>query len=297
MTVSLVDDTAPRCNVELMEYIHWTADRPELESPVMILGFEGWNDAGDAASTAARHIRDRFGGEVFAEIDAEEFYDFTSTRPTVRLEGTARRIDWPENSFAAVHTGEGGRDLIVLVGTEPQLKWRTYSEQVVAMAEEYDVEMVISLGALIADVVHSRPATVYSAAYDLELLERLDLEPSSYEGPTGIVGVVHDALRSAGLGSISLWGTVPSYVPHATSPKAALALVTRVAQLLDLAIPSTALEIGAAAYERQINELVAEDDETTDYVTQLEEEYDKSMRPESGQALIEELEQFLRDRE
>jgi len=280
-----------------MEFIHWTADRPELDSPIMILAFEGWNDAGDAASTAARHIRDRFGGEVFAEIDHEQFYDFTSTRPHVRLDGPNRRIDWPENTFAAVRTGEGGKDMIVLVGTEPQLKWRTYSEQIVAMAEEYDVEMVISLGALIADVVHSRPATVYSAAYDLELIEQLDLEPSSYEGPTGIVGVVHDALRSAGLGSISLWGTVPSYVPHATSPKAALALVNRVAQLLDLAIPSTALEIGAAAYERQINDLVAEDDETTAYVTQLEDEYDKSMRPESGAALIEELEQFLRDRE
>jgi proteasome assembly chaperone (PAC2) family protein len=280
-----------------MEFIHWTADRPELDSPIMILAFEGWNDAGDAASTAARHIRDRFGGEVFAEIDHEEFYDFTSTRPHVRLDDSNRRIDWPENTFAAVRTGDGGKDLIVLVGTEPQLKWRTYSEQIVAMAEEYDVEMVISLGALIADVVHSRPATVYSAAYDLELIERLDLEPSSYEGPTGIVGVVHDALRSAGLGSISLWGTVPSYVPHATSPKAALALVNRVAQLLDLAIPSTALEIGAAAYERQINDLVAEDEETTAYVTQLEEEYDKSMRPESGAALIEELEQFLRERE
>ncbi len=280
-----------------MEYIQWTAERPDLESPIMILAFEGWNDAGDAASTAARHIRDRFGGEVFATVDPEEFYDFTATRPMIRLDGTTREIEWPENSFAAVTTGESGRDLIVMVGHEPQLRWRTYTDQIVAMIEEFDVEMVISLGALIADVVHSRPATIYSAGYDLELIEKLDLEPSSYEGPTGIVGVVHDALQRAGLGSISLWGTVPSYVPHATSPKAALALVNRVAQLLDLAIPSTALEIGAAAYERQINDLVGEDDETMAYVTRLEEEYDKSMRPESGAELIEELEQFLRDRE
>ena len=279
-----------------MEDIHWTADRPDLDRPIMILGFEGWNDAGDAASTAARHIRDRFGGEVFATIDPEEFYDFTTTRPDVRLDGAARVIDWPENSFAAVNT-EGGPDLIVMVGVEPQLKWRTYADQIVAMAEDFDVEMVISLGALIADVTHSRPATVYSAAYDLELIERLDLEPSSYEGPTGIVGVVHEALRASGLGSISLWGTVPSYVPHVTSPKAGLSLVNRVAQLLDVAIPSTALEIGAAAYERQISELVAEDEETAEFVTQLEEEYDKGMRPESTAELIEELEQFLRDRE
>jgi proteasome assembly chaperone (PAC2) family protein len=280
-----------------MEFIHWTADRPDLDSPILILAFEGWNDAGDAASSAARHIRDRFGGEVFATIDPEEFYDFTATRPNVRLDGNAREIEWPENSFAAVRAENAGRDIIVLVGHEPQLKWRTYTEQIVAMVEDFDVEMVVSLGALIADVVHSRPATIYSSAYDPELIEKLDLEPSSYEGPTGIVGVVHNALQESGLGSVSLWGTVPSYVPHATSPKAALALVNRVAQLLDLAIPSTALEIGAAAYERQINDLVAEDEETVEYVARLEEEYDKSMRPESGAELIEELEQFLRDRE
>lgn len=280
-----------------MEYIHWTADRPELDGPIMLLGFEGWNDAGDAASTAARHIRDRFAGEVFATIDPEEFYDFTSTRPSIRLDGSGRSIEWPENSFSAVPTGDGSPDLIVFVGVEPQLKWRTYAEQIVAVAEDFDVDLVVSLGALIADVTHSRPATVYSAAYDLELIERLDLEPSSYEGPTGIVGVTHEALRGAGLGSVSLWGTVPSYVPHVTSPKAALSLVNRVAQLLEVAIPSTALEIGAAAYERQITELVAEDEETNEYVTRLEEEYDKGMRPESGAALIEELEQFLRDRE
>lgn len=280
-----------------MEFIHWTADRPELENPIMILAFEGWNDAGDAASTAARHIRDRFGGEVFASIDPEEFYDFTASRPRVRLDGDVREIEWPENTFSVVRAADAGRDLIVMVGHEPQLRWRTYTDQIVAIIEDFEVEMVISLGALIADVVHTRPATIYSAGYDTELIEKLDLEPSSYEGPTGIVGIIHDALRAGGHGSVSLWGTVPSYVPHATSPKAALALVNRVAQLLNLSIPSTALEIGAAAYERQINDLVEEDEETTDYVARLEEEYDKSMRPESGAELIEELEQFLRDRE
>ncbi len=295
--LSLVARSPHRCNVGLMEFIHWTAERPDLDSPILILAFEGWNDAGDAASSAARHIRDRFGGEVFANIDPEEFYDFTATRPSIRLDGNARDIEWPENSFAAVRAENAGRDIIVMVGHEPQLKWRTYTDQIVAMAEDFEVDMVVSLGALIADVVHSRPATIYSSAYDLELIEKLDLEPSSYEGPTGIVGVVHNALQDSGLGSVSLWGTVPSYVPHATSPKAALALVNRVAQLLELAIPSTALEIGAAAYERQINDLVAEDEETVEYVARLEEEYDKSMRPESGAELIEELEQFLRDRE
>ncbi len=261
----------------------------------MIAAFEGWGDAGDAASTAASHVRDRLGGEIFAEIDAEPFYDFTATRPFVRLEGSERHIDWPSNAFAAVSVPDSRHDLLILVGTEPHLLWKTFAKQIIAMIEEFDVKLVVSLGALIADVVHSRPATVYSSGYDPELNERLDLEPSTYEGPTGIVGVLHDALRAHGTASVSLWGTIPGYVPNATSPKAALALVERVGQLLDLSIPTTALEIGAAAYERQISELVEDNDETRAYVTHLEETYD-SMRPESGAALIEELEEYLRDR-
>ena len=279
-----------------MDFVHWTADRPNLDSPILILAFEGWNDAGDAASTAARHLRDRFGGEVFATIDPEPFYDFTSNRPMMRLEDGARVIDWPENSFAAVSRADIPHDLIVMVGHEPQLKWRTYTEQIISVVEEYDVDLIVSLGALIADVTHSRPTPVYASGHDPKLIADLDLEPSSYEGPTGIVGVIHQALRTQGYGSISLWGTVPSYVPHATSPKATLALVNRLAQLLTMAVPTTALEIAAAAYERQINDLVDDDDETRAYITQLEEQYDSSMNPESGEELIKELEQFLRDR-
>lgn len=282
-------------NVVVVDFIHWTAERPELRDPIMIVAFEGWGDAGDAATTAARHVRDRLGGENFAEIDPEPFYDFTATRPFVRIEGNVREIDWPTNEFAAVHLPSSNRDLLILVGIEPQLQWKTFARQIVAMIDEFDVKLVVSLGALIADVVHSRPARVYSSGYDAELNERLDLEPSTYEGPTGIVGVLHDALRAHGTGSVSLWGTIPGYVPNATSPKAALALVERVSQLLDLSIPTTALEIGAAAYERQISELVEDNDETKAYVAQLEEAYD-SLRPESGAALIEELEEYLRDR-
>ncbi|MDH3680775.1 MAG: PAC2 family protein [Acidimicrobiia bacterium] len=278
-----------------MEYLHWTAERPELRDPIMIAAFEGWGDAGDAATTAARHVRDRLGGETFAEIDPEPFYDFATTRPFVRLDDGERHIDWPANEFAAIQLPKAKRDLLILVGIEPQLRWRTFTREIVSMIDEFDVKLVVSLGALIADVVHSRPATVYSSGYDAELNERLDLEPSTYEGPTGIVGVLHDALRVHGTGSVSLWGTIPGYVPNATSPKAALALVERVSQLLDLSIPTTALEIGAAAYERQISELVDDNDETRAYVAQLEETYD-SMRPESGAALIEELEEYLRDR-
>jgi proteasome assembly chaperone (PAC2) family protein len=278
-----------------VDHIQWTAQRPELRNPILIAAFEGWGDAGDAATTAARHVRDRLGGETFAGIDSEPFFDFTSTRPYVRLEHGERVIDWPANELAAVHVPAAKHDLIVLIGIEPQLRWRTFIRQILSIIDEFHVELVISLGALIAEVVHSRPARVYSSGYDPELNERLDLEPSTYEGPTGIVGVLHDALRTHGTPSISLWGTVPGYVPNATSPKAALALVERVSQLLELPIPTTALEIGAAAYERQISELVEDNDDTRAYVAQLEAAYD-SLRPEEGASLIEELEQYLKDR-
>jgi proteasome assembly chaperone (PAC2) family protein len=278
-----------------MDHIQWSAQRPELRSPILIAAFEGWGDAGDAATTAARHVRDRLGGEVFAGIDPELFYDFTATRPYVRLEGGQRVIDWPANDVAAVNVPSAEHDLVVLVGIEPQLMWRTFAEQILSLVDDLDVKLVVSMGALIADVVHSRPSTVYSSGYDPELNEKLDLEPSSYEGPTGIIGVLHDALRQHGTPSVSLWSTVPGYVPNATSPKAALALVERVSQLLEISIPTTALEIGAAAYERQISELVEENDETRAYVTQLEAAYD-SLRPETSASLIEELEEYLRDR-
>lgn len=282
-------------NLVVVEHVHWTAGRPQLREPILLVAFEGWGDAGDAATTAARHIRDRLGGKPFAIIDSEPFYDFTTSRPIVRLSDGGREIEWPTNEISAVSVPTANHDLIVLVGVEPQLMWRTFTRHILSLIDDLDVKLVISLGALIADVVHSRPAKVYTSGYDPELNERLDLELSNYEGPTGIVGVLHDALQTHDTSSVSLWGTVPGYVPNATSPKAALSLVERVGQLLELSIPTTALEIGAAAYERQISELVQENDETKAYVEQLEEAYD-SMRPESGAALIEELEQYLRDR-
>ncbi len=278
-----------------MDFVHWTAARPQLRDPILLVAFAGWGDAGDAATTAARHLRDRLGGEAFADIDPEPFYDFTSSRPMVQLRGAGREIEWPSNEFAAVTAPVGSHDLIVLVGDEPQLQWRTFCRQIISIVDEFDVKLVISLGALIADVVHSRPTRIYASGYDRELNERLDLEPSSYEGPTGIVGVLHDALRQNETGSVSMWASIPGYVPNATSPKAALALVERVSQLLEIPVPTTALEIGAAAYERQVTELVEDDEDTMAYVAQLEEAYD-SMQPESGANLIEELEEYLRDR-
>ncbi len=280
-----------------MEHIRWTTDRPEIESPALILAFEGWNDAGEAATTAAQHIVDRLVGNEFATIDPEPFYDFTAARPDIVLADGDREIQWPSNTFSWIPGTSTRTDLIIMSGVEPQLRWRTYTEQILAIVEEFDVDLVVTLGALIADVVHSRPTAVYASSYDPKLIAELDLEPSSYEGPTGIVGVVNEGLRAQGYGAISLWGTVPSYVPHAASPKATLALITRISTLLGITVPTTALEIAASAYERQITDLVDDDEDTKAYIARLEEEYDSSMTPESGQELIAELEQFLRDRE
>lgn len=275
---------------------------------MLIVAFEGWNDAGDAASTAASHVVEQFDATTFAEIDPELFYDFSDTRPFVRLDGQQqRRIDWPANTFASAQLSAGAtrsplddatpRDLIVLRGIEPQLRWRTFCDEVVHLATELGVDMVVTLGALIADVAHSRPITVYGTTDDSALGSRLDLEPSSYEGPTGIVGVLHHHFRSAGLHSASLWATVPSYVPHAPSPKAALSLIDRLGTLLDIPILGGDLVEATASYESQINELVNDDDETSAYVRSLEERYDESMTPESGDELINELEKFLRDQD
>ena len=286
-----------------VELIRWNG-RPDLRSPALIVAWEGWNDAGDAATTAARHIRDRLGGETFAELDPEPFYDFTTTRPNVVLVDDDRRIVWPENSFAAVHPAVGDRDLVVMTGIEPQLRWRTYCRQILDTAQSLGVELVVSLGALIAEVAHSRPTTIFGAAYDTALADRLLLAPSRYEGPTGIVGVFHDACRAAGMGSVSLWATVPTYVPHAPSPKAALALVERVSELLNIRIPTATLEIGSAAYERQISELVADDEDTAAYVDALERQFDEDEPDDDdevvggevqGSVLVEEVERFLRD--
>jgi proteasome assembly chaperone (PAC2) family protein len=284
-----------------VELIRWN-QRPVLRSPVLVVAWEGWNDAGDAASTAARHIRDRLGGEPFAELDPEPFYDFTTSRPNVVLADGERSIVWPDNSFHVVRPEASDRDLVVMTGTEPQLRWRTYCEQILATAQALGVELVVSMGALIAEVAHSRPTTVFGTAYDTELASRLVLAPSRYEGPTGIVGVFHDACRRADLGSVSLWATVPTYVPHAPSPKAALALVERVAEMLDLSIPTATLEVGAAAYERQISELVADDEDTAAYVDALERQFDEEQVDDppmasegGGSALVEEVERFLRD--
>jgi proteasome assembly chaperone (PAC2) family protein len=279
-----------------LDHVHWHRRQP-LRSPMLVAAFEGWNDAGDAASTAVRHLRDVWELDLVAELDPEEFYSFTDTRPHVTFDDDGlRRIDWPANRFWAGEIPGQDRDLLVLDGIEPNLRWRTYGEQITAVAHELGVSMVVTLGALLTDIPHTRPTSVIGTADDAELITRLDLRPSGYEGPTGIVGALHEACRTAGLDSISLWGSVPSYVPGSTSPKAALALIERLGQLLDTTIPVTELEIATTAYERQLDELVQEDEESSTYVAELERVFDEQALHGNGSDLVDEVERFLRDR-
>lgn len=252
--------------------------RPKLRQPVLVAAFEGWNDAGDAASGAARWLADRYGAELVATIDSEDFFDFTTTRPIVEMTGEGgRRITWPDTELWAAAT-DAPADLVIMVGHEPHLRWRTYCKAVTEAADALGCSMVLTLGALLSDVPHSRPTAVSGTADDADLIEQLDLVRSSYEGPTGIVGVLHHACQERGLPSASLWAAVPTYVSGAPSPKATLALVERACTLLGLRLPTTDLQIATAAYERQIDELVEADEDTAAYVASLEDAADDDDR-------------------
>ena len=279
-----------------MDHVRWTT-RPPLHEPVVIAAFEGWNDAGDAATTAARYLVDRWDTDLVAEVDPEEFYDFTSTRPEVRLDDDGlREIVWPSTEIHAGTIPGTEQDVLLIVGTEPQLRWRTYCAALTEVAQDHGARLCLTLGALLAEVPHTRPTPIVGTAYEPDVVAGLELQPSRYEGPTGIVGVLHDAWRRAGLRSASLWATVPAYVPGAPSPKAALALIERTSAMLQTWVPTTDLEIAAASYERQVSELVDADEETSTYVTSLEERHDEA--PEvlpSAESIAEEVERFLRD--
>ncbi len=279
-----------------MDHVRWTT-RPTLRQPVVLAAFEGWNDAGDAATTAARYLVDRWDLDLVADVDPEEFYDFTSTRPEVHLDDEGlREIIWPATEIHAGTIPGGDQDVLLIVGTEPQLRWRTYCEQLTAVAQDHSARLCVTLGALLAEVPHTRPTPIVGTAYEPEVVAGLELQPSRYEGPTGIVGVLHDAWRRSGLRSASLWATVPAYVPGAPSPKAALALVERASALLQTWVPTTDLEIASAAYERQVSELVDADEETATYVASLEQRHD--IEPgtiPSADDIAEEVERFLRE--
>jgi predicted ATP-grasp superfamily ATP-dependent carboligase len=278
-----------------VEYEH----RPDVSSPVVVCAFGGWNDGGEAATTAARYVRDRWGARRFAAIDPEEFFDFQVNRPTVQLEdGTSRRLDWPASEF--FHARVAGRDVVLFIGIEPNNRWRTFTESVIKLVHEFDVELVVTLGALLADVPHTRPSPVSGSATDPKLVEELGLQLSRYEGPTGIVGVLHDACRRSGIPSVSLWAAVPHYVSLAPSPRAALALCERLGTLLSIEVETDELAEAADTYERQVSEAVATDEETSQYVEELERRSELIEAEEnlpSGDTIAAELSRFLRDRE
>jgi proteasome assembly chaperone (PAC2) family protein len=277
------------------------SDRPSLRAPVLISAFRGWNDGGQGASLAGGYLAKTWEAARFAEIEPENFYDFQATRPHVSLvEGQTRHIDWPENAF--YHSSIPGldRDAVLLLGIEPNLRWRTFTGMVVDLARDLGVELMITLGSLLADVPHTRPSPVTGGATDPELIERLGLQRSRYEGPTGIVGVLHDACNQADIPSVSLWAAVPHYVSLAPSPRAALALCQRLGDILGTRIDVAELEEASDRYSEQVSEAVASDEETAAYVEELEqraEMLDDDHEIPSGESLAAELTRFLRERE
>jgi proteasome assembly chaperone (PAC2) family protein len=274
---------------------------PELRRPVLVAAFRGWNDGGQGASLAAGYLAKQWAGERFAEIDSETFYDFQATRPHVSLEdGMTRKLDWPENGFFHAEIPGTGRDAVILLGTEPNLRWKTFSQLVLGLARDLRVERVVTFGSLLADVPHTRPAPVTAAANDEALVEELGLEPSRYEGPTGIVGVLLDACRGAGISSLSLWAAVPHYVSLAPSPRAALSLVRRFGELMQIDVDITELQQAADEYSEQVSEAVSADADTAAYVEELERRVDMLSAEDdlpSGDTLAAELTRFLRERE
>ena len=264
--------------------------RPELRRPVLVAAFRGWNDGGQGASLAGGYLAKQWEAARFAEIDPENFYDFQATRPHVSLEdGMTRRLDWPENGFFHSEIPGTDRDAVILLGTEPNLRWKSFSQLVLGLAQDLEVERVVTFGSLLADVPHTRPAPVTAAATDEALMEELGLEPSRYEGPTGIVGVLLD-----------LWAAVPHYVSLAPSPRAALALVRRFGELMQIDVDVKELQQAADDYSEQVSEAVSSDADTAAYVEELERRVDMLSAEEelpSGDSLAAELTRFLRERD
>lgn len=286
-----------------MQDVIWSG-RPSLRRPVMVCAFKGWNDAGEAASAAVSFIHESFDAEEVASIDPEEFFDFTAVRPTVRLtEGLTREIDWPTAIVSAAPVPGAEGDLVMLQATEPSLRWRRYTDNLVAAARALDVRMVITLGALLADVPHSRPVSITGLASDQSLVEKLGFQGTTYEGPTGIVGVLHHACAGAGIASASLWASVPHYVAAAPNPKVALALVRAFEGLAGVVVDAGELESAAEDYERQVSAAVASDPEVKAFVERLETAIDEVQPDEpdeeslpSADSIARDFQRFLRQR-
>jgi predicted ATP-grasp superfamily ATP-dependent carboligase len=285
-----------------MQPLIWDRRPDGLRAPAMVCAFQGWNDAGDAASSAVSFLAEALGASRFAHIDSEEFFDFQANRPTIRLDGQEHReISWPTVEIFEATAPRAARDLVLVQGVEPSMRWRSFSAHIVDLAEALGVQLVVSLGALLGDVPHTRPVSMSGHASDPSLLDRVGIKPSAYEGPTGIVGVLHAACADAGLPAASLWAAVPHYVAAAANPKAALALLRRVEVLIGVSVDVSELESAAGDYERQVGLAVQSDPDIQAFVERLEQaaESDEESTPAdvpSGDVLASEFQRFLRQR-
>jgi proteasome assembly chaperone (PAC2) family protein len=283
-----------------MHPVIWEGDPPHLRSPTLVCAFAGWNDAASAATTALEAVAASIDSEVMARIDPEEFYDFQVNRPTIRLiEGQTRHLDWPANTLLAARVPAAERDLALLSGIEPNLRWRTFAEAILSIAQRLGVEMVVTLGALIADVAHTRPVPITGLASDPELVERLGLSRSSYEGPTGIVGVLHDSCHRRGITSASLWAAVPHYVAAVPNPKAALALLRRLEGITGIAVDASDLEDATERFDEQVSRAVSANPEIEELVHNLEAAQGDEIelgQEVSADEIAREFQRFLRQR-
>jgi proteasome assembly chaperone (PAC2) family protein len=278
-------------------------ERPDegltLRRPVLLAAFEGWNDAGDAATSVIEHLEEEWTATAVAAMDPDEYYDFQVNRPLVQLvDGVTRKVTWPTTRVSVCSPPGADRDVVLVRGLEPNMRWRGFCAELVAIARQLEVEMIVTLGALLADSPHTRPVPVSGTTSDPETAAALGLESSRYEGPTGIVGVFQDACASAGMRAVSFWAAVPHYVAQPPCPKATVALLRRIEDLLDIPVPLSDLPERSRAWERQVDELAAEDSDVAEYIASLEEREPETELPEaSGEAIAKEFERYLRRRD
>ncbi len=272
-------------------------DLRDLVDPVVVMAFGGWNDAGNAATGAVEHLDEVYGAEPVFALDPDDYYDFQVNRPQVSIDPEDNRaLDWPTTQFLIAELPDG-RDLVLINGLEPNLRWRQFSTVIVSALRSADVQRVYLLGALLADTPHTRPVPVSVSTTDRALMTELGLAPSTYEGPTGILGVIGDALQRAGIEALMLWAAVPHYVSHPPCPKGTLALLSTLEKYTGCALELGELPELARAWERGVDELAADDTEVAEYVTSLEEQQDAAELPEaSGEAIAAEFERYLRRR-
>ncbi len=276
---------------------------PELRDTIVVAAFEGWNDAGDAASDAVRHLDALWEAEPIVEIDDEAYYDYQVNRPVIRqVDGVTRELVWPSMRFAHCRPPGGQRDVVLMHGVEPNMRWRTFCAELLVILEKLHVNTVVILGALLADTPHTRPVPVSGAAYSPDSAQRFGLTETRYEGPTGITGVFQDACVTAGIPAVTFWAAVPHYVSQPPNPKATVALLRRVEEALDIDVPLDDLPAHAEEWERAVTEMASEDDEIAEYVASLEERGDaevdmhEALGKIDGDALAAEFERYLRRR-